>query len=119
MHFTSYIKDANSVIWILFLFIILIFGFSTYTIHNLFIEVNNFISVNNLLNPIDNNICIINKSIQSLLYKILLIYNICIIMQVELKLHSVNSIKLNYSYLNVKFSNGLQYYLKRIISYYK
>lgn len=87
MDITCYIKDDNNVIWILFVFIVLIFAFSTYTMHNLYLHVDNFISVDILLNPIDNNICITNKSIQSLLYKLLLIYYICIMMQVGLKLH--------------------------------
>lgn len=70
MDITSYIKDDYSVIWILFVFIVLIFGFFTYTMHNLYLQVYNFISVDILLNPIYNNICITNKSIQSLLYKL-------------------------------------------------
>lgn len=70
MDITCYVKHDNSVICILFVFIVLILGFSTYTKHNLYLHVYNLISVDILLNPMYNNICITNKSIQSLLYKL-------------------------------------------------
>ena len=123
-NFNFYLNRLIKRLQIIYFFILLLLTLIALNTTN-FLDFTCYIKDDNLLNPIDNNICIKNKSIQSLLSKLLLIYYICIaivfciIMQVGLKLHSVNNIKLNYSIINVKISDNLEFYLNRIIFYFK